>query len=414
MAVSIIICCLVLLTLGNYMRFGDVLYPSFIQSALWTVVVTVFAINQEHFVTVSTASYLLVFFGCVAFSFGGALATRQLTNTKTTVVANFQEPSWRYWVLFGIALLCLPVFLYKAYKFGTSGPTSNFYINLRTALTGPLSTGGYGAVGYAIPISSLLVGITLVYYYLGKVKSSTMALALVIGLSYAIGATGRTFFLMLLCVVFGVTAVMKRPKLVYLAGVGGLVFALIFMVIGLSLGKIQKGDGSFLAGMGFFWNAMRSYLLSPFAAFDIYSQNLTQPEYGRNMFRTFLRVVDALGIETETPALIKEYVNVPKPTNVYTVYRPYFTDFGYGGAVLVQCLIGYWHGVIYRNTVLGSIPFVVLYGVFTYALLLQFFQDQYFNIFSQWIQYGVWILFVFGSSKVLSDFLGGRVTAKPA
>jgi oligosaccharide repeat unit polymerase len=86
---------------------------------------------------------------------------------------------------------------------------------------------------------------------------------------------------------------------------------------------------------------------------------------------------------------LQPYIKTPVLTNVYTVYQPYFLDFSYVGVVLIQFFLGLLHGHIYKRAVSGSAFFVTLYGLSLYPLVMQFFQDQYLNLLSTWVQFAV-------------------------
>ena len=53
-------------------------------------------------------------------------------------------------------------------------------------------------------------------------------------------------------------------------------------------------------------------------------------------------------------------------------------------------LLGSLHGWVFRQLKAGLPIIVVANALLFYALLMQFFQDQYFSLMSQWIQILFW------------------------
>jgi hypothetical protein len=72
-------------------------------------------------------------------------------------------------------------------------------------------------------------------------------------------------------------------------------------------------------------------------------------------------------------------VFVPIPTNVYTVYKFFLQDFGYAGAMLAICSIGFLHGIIYRYAKGGSKSGIYFYAITMFPMLMSFFDDTYYN-----------------------------------
>jgi oligosaccharide repeat unit polymerase len=139
------------------------------------------------------------------------------------------------------------------------------------------------------------------------------------------------------------------------------------------------------------------YVIGSLAAFDRLRHTTVTLAWGDNVFRTVWAVLYSIGFDTKPVPLLQPYIKTPVLTNVYTVYQPYFLDFSYVGAVLIQFFLGLLHGHIYRRAVRGSAFFVALYGLSLYPLVMQFFQDQYLNLLSTWVQFAavfgmfVWI-----------------------
>jgi len=70
------------------------------------------------------------------------------------------------------------------------------------------------------------------------------------------------------------------------------------------------------------------YLLAGLPAYDqILSLNLDHT-HGDMTLRSFYSILQTLGLYSHTVPPVQDYVFVPFATNVYTVFYPYYVDFG--------------------------------------------------------------------------------------
>ena len=76
---------------------------------------------------------------------------------------------------------------------------------------------------------------------------------------------------------------------------------------------------------------------------------------------------------------LQEFVWVPIPTNVYTVFQPFFIDFGYKGVAFFSgvygCLCGWLYRLYKNKNGIGC----ALYTYAVFALMLQFYQENFFH-----------------------------------
>jgi oligosaccharide repeat unit polymerase len=138
----------------------------------------------------------------------------------------------------------------------------------------------------------------------------------------------------------------------------------------------------------YLWSNLRLYALAPLPAFDLFLHRGDALQYGANTFRTLMAVAAKLGLNAHPVPLVEEFVDIPGAGrwNTFTVYRPYYADFGLAGALGAMFVLGAAHGLIYRRARSGDHFFIAIYALSLYPLLMQFFQDQYFSLMSLWIQ----------------------------
>jgi oligosaccharide repeat unit polymerase len=130
------------------------------------------------------------------------------------------------------------------------------------------------------------------------------------------------------------------------------------------------------------------YFLSPLPAFDLVvngSVSYTNDFFGIHSFVFIYRVLQRLGIidKIQSQSL---WVQVPYLTNVYTLLGPYYMDFKMIGTFLCGIIYGSMWGFCYSLTRRGSHYFTIMYGLYIYCLIFQFFGDWFFGFFSVTLQ----------------------------
>ena len=107
-------------------------------------------------------------------------------------------------------------------------------------------------------------------------------------------------------------------------------------------------------------------------------------------------------IETKPSDLVQEYASIPFDTNVYTIYKIYFQDFG----LLFMIFIIFWMSVLHTYFYLKAIngrKFIdtLIYSIMLYPLFMSFFQEQYLSLLPTWIyMFSILMLIKFFFSNV--------------
>ena len=119
------------------------------------------------------------------------------------------------------------------------------------------------------------------------------------------------------------------------------------------------------------------YALSPPVAFcQLFPEVI--PQFGTNTFETFYLFLERLGADVVVKNKLQEFVFVPVSTNVYTIFQPFYIDFGYPGIAFFAVLYGCACGYLYRLFRSGNGAGTCLYTYAIYVLLLQFYQENVF------------------------------------
>jgi oligosaccharide repeat unit polymerase len=384
------------LAIVNYRRFRDVLYPPVIQAIVWFVVLAGYLMNKDKFNEVSDDLYLIVLNGVLMFSIGGYLTTYKvrIPVLQTSDAPYTLTDSAYSRLLFWFPLLCLPLFLIRAYELGHGGPTDFLLINIRHVLLTEGLEEGYGVLQYLVPISFLSSGLQL-YRHLYHDNWLRLGVSFTVAITYAVLSTGRGFVLLLLIMLAGITMITRKTD--PLRGWGYFTMALCgaLLFAGYMLQKGLHVQNDLSENVLALQQHFTAYLVGSLPAFDHYWHADQELEYGVNTFRSVLAGLQRIGLDVEVPPLIQEMVYIPIEFNVYTIYLPYSKDYGAAGILLVQLLFGAWHGYLFKKAN-GGTPFhVMLYALFLFPLVMQFFQDQYFSLLSMWLQFGSLMVILF-------------------
>ena len=118
------------------------------------------------------------------------------------------------------------------------------------------------------------------------------------------------------------------------------------------------------------------YVAGPLAAFDkvVHGEGAG---YNHTLSSFYRFSNQFLGTAFPLPPVIDEYVFVPFPTNVYTVLKFFYLDFGMWGLFGVMFGIGLIQTYIYYRAVDRDPLYIVFYAVLIYPLIIIFFDDYY-------------------------------------
>jgi oligosaccharide repeat unit polymerase len=120
------------------------------------------------------------------------------------------------------------------------------------------------------------------------------------------------------------------------------------------------------------------YIVGPTAALDFFLQHPNNyPDAPNHTFKFFLQIASQFHLINYVAAPIEAHIFVPFPTNVYTVYRTYISDYSLYGALAVMAVIGLLHTMLYRKARTGSRLGIYLFAVTFYEVLMVIFSDEY-------------------------------------
>jgi oligosaccharide repeat unit polymerase len=403
---------LFILAILNFAFRKDVLYPAFLQSLLWAVVLILFAVFESEFQPISASVFGIITMGALAFSASCAMGSFEARIAPSSNSRDSERAKSRIIdVLLAATLIGLPFYVDLALELGADGPFEDFFANLRLSVNSDIYS--FGAIAYLQILSYCVSGLLLAVYR--EVLTARVLASLAASLCYAVFSSGRSSIFLVVLMVVGILSVQRKLR----AAHGGAIFALFavttFALVGIA--SLRSGDpnASFAENVLSTSESFLTYLLSPMPAFStlVDSPNISNAS-GEHTFRFFYALAERFGSDVVAVPLVQEFVAVPVFTNVYTVFQPYYMDFGWIGCVAAMLGLGWLHGAVYKRALRGSEYYVFLYGALSFPLFMQFFQDQYFNLLSTWIQVlaitGIVYLFNKGMVPIPHVYAGRRVS----
>ncbi|MBO4849400.1 MAG: oligosaccharide repeat unit polymerase [Prevotella sp.] len=269
--------------------------------------------------------------------------------------------------LYFISMVITPLYLYKIMKVVMMFDLSDMLWNLRIlAVYGDES---YGFLNYSYVLNQVLLVVAFWEYPRVPLwKVLTIVLASIMS-AFAIMEKGMLFFLFssMLYVLYAKRVIRMRSMVLSVLSV-----VLVFFLINIARDYREDADpNDAMTFLDFFG----IYVMSPAVAFEQVQEDLT-PQWGSHTFQTVYLFLARWGGDYEVNKKLQEFVWVPLPTNVYTIFQPFFEDFKYKGVAFFAFFYGVFSGWFYRlarnNNGFGK----CVYAMVVYVLALQFYQEN--------------------------------------
>ena len=328
--------------------------PAVLFSLVWFIIllfhfiIRLTILNELPPLRIST--FLIFFIGVVSFSFGTFLQTTiwQKNHSEGGVI-QIQEDipislTLRYGLV-AIILVVLPFYIKASYQMFLTSQIESFFVGLRTELVyGDEDIGPWKYVG---TLSYVTLGINLIAYYKkrNRVNLYLLIFSTILSLAYAVLSTGRILYLMLLAIYAGVAFIYNKnfsiKRILRLVGI----FMIFFILMGVLYGKGGDTESTFKQNIEPAAEVTSIYLVSSLNSLDHDLKNQYFVTYSGNYsLRFFTKIARKLHIlpPADEAQIVQNFVFVPYPTNVYTMYYKYIRDFGRVYAwVILFCMAFY-------------------------------------------------------------------------
>lgn len=380
----------------NYSLDKSIGYPPFLYSCVWFLVVFF------HFISVQfniikiyelTPKSLLIFtVGVLLFTLGGLFVKIKLTSNKFAKKIEYVKIRKNADVLLIlISLVFLPFYFSASYKLAVEYMIlDSQYAGLRNAVAERVDI---GFSKYGINFAYISFFIQLFQYNLNKENKIKLIISILILILFCILTTGRTFFIIFFCLIFGTLIVFNKLKIKYLLYSIVSIF-LLFSAIGISLSKGGSLDSSLEENISSVSESFVFYFIGGLSAFDLFINKRYDYTYGESSLRFLYAFFNKIGLtDIKLNQLVNDFVTVPFETNVFTIYKDIFEDFGLIYMIIIIFSMSTLHTFFYFKAINErKIVYTFFYSLMLYPLLMSFFQEQYLSLMPTWI-YLTFILF---------------------
>ena len=278
---------------------------------------------------------------------------------------------YAYYFLLFLSIVMTPLYVKRIFDVVLMFGTEDFMYNVRNfAVSGDLDV---GYLSYSVPINIALMLVSLWRY--PNIKKWQLAWACIACIlnSLAIMEKGG-IFTVFFCILF----VLYERKHIKVRSIA-IIFVLIILFF-FAFNLMRAEDEGEYQQEETIWGFIAMYILSPPVAFGEISQDVVHQFAARTVPTLYYILNKHVADIYIVYDRLQPFVSVPVTTNVYTIFQPFFQDFGYMGVAAGGLVYGLMCGILYRKACNGNFFSKCLYTYFAYILVLQFFQENLFTI----------------------------------
>lgn len=358
--------------------FSDYFSPWNLTVIIWALILGLYYLLDTSLYPITEQFYYCLIIWIPIFCICSYLSYELTDSVKQDNNVGFNKNIFTFFLI--ISIIITPLYVYRVYQIVSMFSIDNLMENVRILA---VSGEGQGLLGQSIILNQALL-ITALWAYpripLWQVIVTVIACCLN---AVAIMEKGTMFF-----VFVSIVFVLHHKKIIKLRSI---IIAGLLLVGFFFLFNIQRsgGEDNELSGDADIADFIAMYLLSPPVAFCQLVKDVT-PQFGTNTFGTIYHFMVTFGVNDVVEKLkTQEFVMVPIPTNVYTIFQPFYIDFGYKGIAFFAALYGVICGFLYRlyrnNSFLGC----CLYTFIIYVLVLQFYQENIFLSLATVVEFAI-------------------------
>jgi oligosaccharide repeat unit polymerase len=373
----LMLCSFVALTIVNYLVGGrDVLYPAFIFSAVWSAATAVYLLCPVEIDDLSWKAVLIFIGGALCFT-GGCMTGCRPFLAGTTLFADRSRSELGVRILLLCSVVALPIAVVNMVRVvGQSVISPDFFIASRETLQNA------DAPTFSSRFLSLtqLIAVPTVWLLLLERERKLLILAgavLAIFVSLLGGTRGPLLQMVCGCLVIALVRRSNRT----ITGVGktiavsSIAVVLLMTVLTLVLKKETRGSD----GVQIALSMSAVYIAGPLAAFNyqVGHPGLFSDQPWNTVTPLLSPLVKSGVMRVAIPPVHEDFINIPFPFNVFTIYKPYYHDLGIAGCMLVLAIVGFIYGYVYRAAVRGNKMALFFLAAFTESLVMSIFHDPF-------------------------------------
>lgn len=380
---------------GRKIQYGNIFSPWFITIGIWAAILVGLYVEPDELYPLSEQFYIclaiwLVVFCSSSFMTFNFMPRRAQSNRTRLVTVPFN--SFVFNVFFVISVAITPLYLYSILKIVSQFGAEDMIANIRIFAVHGNESFGYLSLSYVLNQALLIM--VLWRYPCIPLWKLLVIYCMALMNAFAIMEKGMLFFIIIVTLFVLYEKRRLRMRSIILS-MGIIVF--MFFAINLSRATEESGYAEETTLLDFF--AM--YVLSPPVAFGTLSPDISLLP-GSHTFQAVYKLLNSRGlgnfaVENDR---VQDFVFVPIPTNIYTIFQPFFEDFKYRGIAFFALIYGMFYGWMYRLYQNGNAVGKNIYTYLVFVLVLQFYQE---NLILNIVQFSQ---FVFLVMLVQQQFIG--------
>lgn len=351
------------------LKVGDLISPWMLTVGVWLAIMFLFVVYGDNLYPLEDQFYICLGLWVSILCITSIVTYSLLPSTrepKVSVAKPIDVNKGFFNFFFLLSMVCTPIYLYQIFKIVLMFGTDDLLSQIRTYAMGEGGEAG-GILRYIAAVNaSIFIIATWNIKVIARWKYVLILLANVL-CAFAIMEKGIIFFVLVILLSILYERQIISIRSIVLVGIS--VFFLFFVI---TIARFDETSKDNMDLLDFFY----CYILTPSVAFCRTVEKVTL-QFGSRSLAFFYALFSKLGIgDFVVEKKVQEFVFVPVHTNVYTVFQPFFQDFGYKGVAFFASVYGVFTGAIYRYCRNGLALSRCLYPYLVEVLVLQFYQEN--------------------------------------
>lgn len=359
----------------------DIIHPAVVTCGIWGLIIIIYNFINHGLYALSDKFYFALLLWLITFCIASLWISKIYVPFPSFLKGKPNRQLIKY--LFPVTIFCLLVSIFALIHKGLLYNPDNFFAGIRTSSVSQLN-GEFPLMEFPfyIDIANAISGfsflfILLIVFIENKKIDTKLIIIIVLALTYFVLRSSKTVMAQILLSFFCMLFIYKKINLKRI----GLFFLFFFVFMMLSQ-LLRRSGGGFN-----FTQFITAYSLAPLSAFDtvlmghaklIHSFN---GEYTFRFLIPFFQYFDPSIIGNPDPFNLYNWTKTPVEVNVYTIMFSYYVDFGFWGLFVFSSLFGAFWGLLYQFMKAGYGVCILIYSAFFYMLIFQFFSDSFFQFF---------------------------------
>lgn len=371
-----------------YFKVGDYFAPWFITTGVWLAILVMFQFQRGLLYPLSDQFYNCVLIWVPIFCLSSLITYYVLPKVKdeaNTCIRKTEINDWLFNAIFILAIVTTPLFVYQIVKIVTMFDTTDMLYNLRVYAV--FGDEDFGILKYSYILNQVLFVIGIWQYPKVPLWKILIILAMNLLSEFAIMEKSGIFFLVLT-----VLFVLYEKRIIKIKSIITTLVVIILIFFFINMSKEVKSDKTYESMT--FVDFFGIYLLSPSVAFGRVTEDLSN-QFGAHTFQFIYLFLNKWGVgDYVVNQRLQDFVWVPLPTNVFTIFQPFYEDFQYRGVAFFAFVYGVLSGWVYRMFRNGKFIARCIYVYFAKFLFMQFYHEDFISNLVLVVQFCFFVIII--------------------